>query len=537
MVKQRHQLFAALLGASDAVVVASACATAWLVRHLSAGPWWPRSWEEYFREPLIPMAVPVTLLSLQLFGLYRPRRDRSMWSEQAQILKASIAAVAAIVVVLWAMDYEFVARDPKPSGVGLSGWVQEVSRIERRVDVMGFSVELGRLQLGTLAALLPVFLGVHRAAFRLGLRRLRSHGRNLRHVAVIGVGRLGQIAGRTLSRNSWTGLHVAYFISHEPTDTRRTCLNRPVHGGLDDLERTLEEYRVDAVYLALPNSKAAETPAILSRLERFAVDVRLIPDVPPRYLPQSMAISELDGMPILACRECPLYGLGGFSKRLIDIAGAALGLILFSPLMLVIAVAVRLSGPGRIIFKQRRVSLGGETFKIYKFRTMFHVEDERREFAMHAAHAGVGGGVESGGSGADRTAETVPGTQPAAVPGWTARNDPRITPVGRLLRRTSLDELPQLLNVLKGQMSLVGPRPERPELIERFRDDWRGYMLRQHVKAGITGWAQVRGLRGDTDLRKRLQHDLFYIRHWSLWFDLKILWLTLFRGFLHRNAH
>ncbi len=516
MVKQRHQIFAGLLGVMDALVVASACFAAWLIRHALVGRWWPRSWEEYFKEPLILLAVPLVLMSMRFFGLYRPRRDRSLWSEQGQILRASLVAVAGVVVVLWAMDADFIATD----------------RAHGRVNVMGFALEPGRLQLGCLAALLPLFVGAHRAGFRLILRRIRSKGRNLRHVAIVGVGRLGQIAGRTLSRNSWTGLHVAYYISHEPTDSRRSCLTRPVHGGLNDLERILEQHRVDAVYLALPNSRAAETPALLARLERFAVDVRLIPDVPPRYLPQSMAVSELDGMPILACRESPLYGLGGFSKRLIDIAGALAGLILFSPIMLAIAIAVRMSGPGRVIFKQRRVSLGGETFKIYKFRTMYHVEDERRAFAEHAAHAAN----NSPHNVAHSSATPDPATKPC-IPGWTARNDPRITAVGRLLRRTSLDELPQLLNVLKGQMSLVGPRPERPELIERFRDDWRGYMLRQHVKAGITGWAQVRGLRGDTDLRKRLQHDLFYIRHWSLGFDLKILWLTLFRGFLHRNAH
>lgn len=528
MVKQRHQLFASVLCVSDVLVASVACFVAWLVRHLAAGPWWPRSWEEYFREPLIPLAVPLTVLSLRMFGLYRPRRDRSMWSEQAQILKGTMVALAAMVVVLWAMDYDFVARDPRPTAAGLTGLIHEVQRTERRVEVLGYPIEVGRLQLGSLAIVLPLFLSVHRVAFRLVLRRIRRHGRNLRHVAIIGVGRLGQIAGRTLSRNPWTGLNVAYFISHEPTDSRKSCLGRPVHGGLDDLEQILETHKVDAVYLAIPNARAAETPRILARLERFALDVRLIPDVTPRYLPQSMAISELDGMPILSCRECPLYGLGGFSKRLIDITGASLGLILFSPLMLIIAILVRLSGPGRIIFKQRRVSLGGETFKIYKFRTMYHVEDERREFARHAALARSSAGDPS---------PHAPITDAASTPGWTARNDPRITPIGRFLRRTSLDELPQLLNVFKGQMSLVGPRPERPELIERFRDDWRGYMLRQHVKAGITGWAQVRGLRGDTDLRKRLQHDLFYIRHWSLWFDLKILWLTLFSGFLHRNAH
>jgi exopolysaccharide biosynthesis polyprenyl glycosylphosphotransferase len=249
--------------------------------------------------------------------------------------------------------------------------------------------------------------------------------------------------------------------------------------------------------------QAAILPDLLRRLERHAVDVRIVPDVHPRYLPQSMAVSELEGMPILSYRECPITGLGGFTKRLLDIAGALAGLLLFGPLMLACAAAVRVSGPGPVLFSQDRVSLGGQTFRILKFRTMRHAADEAAERAS----------------------------------AWTGRDDPRVTPVGRLLRRTSLDELPQLLNVLRGDMSLVGPRPERPELVARFRDDWRGYMIRQQVKAGMTGWAQVHGLRGDTGLKKRLQYDLFYIRHWSLGLDLRILWMTLFRGFLHPNAH
>jgi exopolysaccharide biosynthesis polyprenyl glycosylphosphotransferase len=231
------------------------------------------------------------------------------------------------------------------------------------------------------------------------------------------------------------------------------------------------------------------------------VDVRVIPDINPRYLGHNMHLSELEGMPILSVRESPLNGLGGACKRVLDVVGALACLAVFAPIMLAVAACVRASSPGPVIFRQRRVSLGGEEFNILKFRTMFHADDERGAAA------------------------------------WTTRDDPRVTGVGRLLRQTSLDELPQLFNVLRGDMSLVGPRPERPELIARFREDWRGYMLRQHVKAGITGWAQVNGLRGDTSLRKRLQLDLFYIRHWSLGFDFKILWLTLFRGFVHRNAH
>jgi Undecaprenyl-phosphate glucose phosphotransferase len=338
--------------------------------------------------------------------------------------------------------------------------------------------------------------------FRSALQSIRRRGWNLRHVAVIGVGRLGRIVCRTLDRNSWTGIHVAYFLSHQDHNHGpKQCVNRPVLGGLADLEKVFEKQKPDAVYLAIPTARSAVLPGVLKRLERFAVDVRIVPDVHPRYIPQNMQVGMLEGMPILSVRESPLLGLGGAAKRVLDVLGSLSAVLLFSPLMLAVAGVVRLTSPGPVIFRQRRVSLGGETFNIFKFRTMYHAEDE----------------------------------QPAV--GWTKRDDSRITPVGRWLRRTSLDELPQLFNVLLGDMSLVGPRPERPELIERFRDDWRGYMLRQHVKAGITGWAQVNGLRGDTSLRKRLQLDLFYIRHWSLGFDFKILWLTLFRGFVHRNAH
>jgi Undecaprenyl-phosphate glucose phosphotransferase len=489
LVKQQHQLFVTLLALVDAVVVCAACVAAWGLRLRVVEGWAPKHWEDWVKGPLFIFAVPIVLVTMWMLGLYRPRRDRSLLAEQGEILRVTIAAMAALIVALWAVGDSTVMAERVPT-----------------VRLFGHLVDGGRVQLALLAGILPVFLGIHRAMFRKVLREIRRRGFNLRHVAIIGVGRLGQITARTLARNSWTGISTAYFISHHPQTKRTECLGKPVNGGLDSLVDTLSEHRVDAVYLALPNAQAAALPAILQKLQRFAVDVRIVPDVHPRFVPQSMVISELDGMPILSYRECPSAGVGGFSKRVLDIAGSALGMVLFSPLFLLIAIAVRMSSPGRVIFKQRRVSLGGKTFKIYKFRTMYQVSDERRELVD-------------------------------PLDGWTRRGDPRITPVGMWLRRTSLDELPQLLNVLKGQMSLVGPRPERPELIQKFREDWRGYMLRQHVKAGMTGWAQVNGLRGHTSIKKRLQYDLFYVRHWSLSFDLRILWLTVFRGFVHRNAH
>lgn len=499
MLKQQHQLFVGLLVCADACVIAAASMCAWVARVqiLKYPTWWPHQFEDYFKSPLLLATVPIGLLSIRFFGLYLPRRDRSLLGEYSQLIKASLLAMLGVLAALYVGENSIFAQGGAPLKLHIGA---------RMIDL-----DAGRLQLGLLTLMLPVALIAHRTAFRVGLRVLRRHGWNLRHVAVIGTGRLGQIVAHTLERNTWTGLKVAYFISHASHARRPECGGHPVLGGLSDLERLLDQHKPDAVYVALPSRQATDVAAVLAKLDKFPVDVRIVPDVSPRYVPQSMTVSELDGMPILSYRESPTAGLGGVSKRLLDMLGAVAGLIVFGPVMLLIAALVRISGPGPVIFKQRRVSLGGELFDIYKFRTMHHVGDENRPPSTSADEA--------------------------AHPEWTRRNDPRVTALGRFLRRTSLDELPQLFNVLLGEMSLVGPRPERPELIERFREDWRGYMLRQHVKAGMTGWAQINGHRGNSSLRKRLQYDLFYVRNWSLGFDIKILWLTIFRGFVHKNAH
>jgi Undecaprenyl-phosphate glucose phosphotransferase len=499
VLKQRHQLFVALLSLVDAMVAAGACYGAWALRRWLFDGGFPdvttrAGLGALVREPLLLIELPILICCMWAFGLYRPQRDRAILFESLQLLKASLASVVGLIVILWGLGPRFVGQWLSPAAM--------------QADDGGFDAP--RVQLAALLVFVPVLLLVHRSIFRLSLRAIRRRGWNLRHVLVIGTGRLGRIACRTLDRNSWTGLHVKGFVHHsDHASSGARCVNRPVLGGLADLDSIMERSKPDAVYLALPSARAQAMPDLLRRLERFAVDVRIIPDVHPRYMPQSMSVSELEGMPILSVRESPMTGFPGVVKRALDVLGALAAILIFAPLMVAVGLAVRLTSSGPVIFKQARVSLGGEVFNIYKFRTMHHADEERRE-----------------GSGEHR-----------AEAAWTTRDDPRITRVGRFLRRTSLDELPQLFNVLLGDMSLVGPRPERPELIDRFRDDWRGYMLRQHVKAGITGWAQVNGLRGDTSLRKRLQHDLFYIRHWSLGFDIKILWLTLFRGFVHRNAH
>ena len=484
MLRRQHRFFRSVLIAADTVIISAAAVLAFYVRFdgldgIAPPP--PGEVISYSTHAIpLPTTVPIVLLAMMWAGLYRPRRDQRFHREAIDIFRAVVVGVIVTFATIG-----FLSR------------------------VVYDALDPSRLQYVVYGGLTATMLLAWRGGFRSILRIIRRRGWNLRHVAIVGTGRLGQVVARTLRRNSWTGINPAVFLSHHDSTSRRTCLDIPVFGGLGDLERLLDEGDLSGVFIALPGRMAAELPNLLARLERYSVDVRVVPDMNPRSMPINMEVSELEGMPVLSVRESPLAGWGGVFKRVVDVVGALLALALFAVPMAVIAAIVRASGPGPVIFRQDRMSLNGQRFEIFKFRTMHHVQSEVQ--AMRDA----GRGTEA----------------------WTAKNDDRITRIGRFLRRTSLDELPQLLNVLLGEMSLVGPRPERPELIQRFRDDWRGYMLRQNVKAGITGWAQVNGLRGNTSLRKRLQYDLFYIRNWSVLFDLRILWMTMFLGFAHPNAN
>ncbi len=484
MLKEQHRFFRSVLIACDTMLVVAASVLAYYARFYWFADVIPPQGSSFsYQSHAIPVmiAAPIMLLAMLWTGLYQPRRDQRFHAEAWAIIKAVIVGVALLITLLT------VFRRFLLDGRNLS-----------TVQYALFAVQCGMLLL------------VWRYAFRVMLRTLRSRGWNLRRVAIVGTGRLGQVVLHTLRRNTWTGIHPSFFISHHGETSRRRCAGVPVAGGLDDLERVLDENEdISGVFIALPGKMAATMPELLMRLERYSVDVRMVPDMNPKYLPVNMAVSELDGMPVLSVRESPLSGWGRVAKRALDIAGGAAALAIFGVPMLIIAALVRLSGPGPVIFRQERMTVNGQRFNLFKFRTMTHVDAEQQQ-------------LRDAGRGTDA---------------WTKPDDPRITRVGAVLRRFSLDELPQLFNVLLGEMSLVGPRPERPELIDQFRQDWRGYMLRQNVKAGMTGWAQVNGLRGDTSLRKRLQYDLFYVRNWSLRFDLRILWLTIFRGFVHRNAY
>jgi len=477
LLKEQHRFFQSVLVVADLCVVTAACVAAYWVRFDWLGEMLPVDDNPRYRTHALPveMAAPLMFMAMLWAGLYMPRRDRRFHDEAAAIIRAVAIGTGMTIIVL------SLFRNILFDGRHYSGW-----------------------QLIVYAGLCTMLLCIWRYCFRIGLRVLRSSGWNIRHVAILGTGRLGQSVCATFRDNSWTGISPAFFISHHPVPERDELMGLEVRGGTSHLEELLGRYDVSGVTIALPGRMAADLPDLLMRLERFPCEVRVVPDVNPKYMPLNLAFNELDGMPILSVRQSPMAtGWGKILKRALDIVGALTALTIFAVPMIVIAILVRRSGPGPVIFQQQRMSVHGQRFEIFKFRTMVQVDAEKQALR------------DSG----------------------RVTSDASITGIGRLLRKTSLDELPQLFNVLLGDMSLVGPRPERPKVIEHIWHDRRGYMLRHHVKAGMTGWAQVNGLRGDkTSVRKRIQYDLFYIRNWSILFDLRILWMTVYKGFGHPNA-
>ncbi len=329
-----------------------------------------------------------------------------------------------------------------------------------------------------------------RLSIRCVLRTLRRRGLNLRHIAVIGAGSLGERIVQQLGEAAWAGYRVLGLYDDDPTKIGALVAGHPVLGTPDVLAETLESTDVDQVWIALPLRAERRIRELLSALRECSVEIRFVPDIYSFHL-LNHSVTEIAGLPVVTLTETPMSGANRVVKAIEDYVVTIALFVPALPLMALIALGIKVTSPGPVLFRQDRVTWNGERFAMLKFRTM-PVDAER----------------ESG-------------------PVWSERNDRRATRFGALLRRFSLDELPQLFNVLRGDMSLVGPRPERPEFVEQFRRRIPGYMQKHLVKAGITGWAQVNDLRGDSDLVKRVEYDLFYIENWSIWFDLRILALTI----------
>jgi putative colanic acid biosynthesis UDP-glucose lipid carrier transferase len=338
-----------------------------------------------------------------------------------------------------------------------------------------------------------------RAVLRGFVRSLRRHGRNLRHVLIVGAGPHARSVAARLREAAWAGLSVRAFYDDE-APMSGTLDGIPIITPIARITEDLQRDLADQVWIALPLTADRKIRDTLAALSTTPAVVRFVPDIYGFQL-LNHSVAEIAGLPVLNLTDTPLDGVAGTWKRVEDYVFAALLLVALSPLLLLVALGVKLSSPGPVLFRQQRVTWNGRHFDMLKFRTM-PVAAER-----------------------------------ASGPVWSRHGDPRATRFGAFLRRFSLDELPQLFNVLKGEMSLVGPRPERPEFVEQFRRDIPGYMQKHLVKAGVTGWAQVNDLRGNSDLVERINYDLYYIEHWSIWFDLRILALTLWHILTSRNAH
>lgn len=354
-----------------------------------------------------------------------------------------------------------------------------------------------RLALALFLVLNALSLTLGRRLIWRGLKFFRSRGLNYGRAVIVGTGRTGQLVARTIQSNSWTGLEAVGFVDY-PTKIEPRIL--PRLGAIEQLEQIVMRHRIDHVFVALPFSRYGELPRVYTAVSQVLVEVQLVPDV-PNMAGMRLRMLEIDGAAFLSLRQNPHQGWDRWAKRTMDVVLGSLALVVLSPLMLALAAAIRLTSPGPVLYRQTRTGLGGRTFSMLKFRSM----------RLDAEH---------------RTG-----------PVWANRNDRRCTPLGRFMRRWSLDELPQLFNVLRGDMSLVGPRPERGFFVEQFRRQIPGYTQRHQVKCGITGWAQVNGWRGNTSLRHRIQCDLYYISNWSLALDFQILCMTFLKGVRHRNAY
>lgn len=467
MLKKHNQLFLTLMIVTDLVMVMVAWFAAYYARFylgfIPAPMGIPSVWV-YIN--LLPMILVVWFFALRFGDLYSPMRSDSRFHEYYRIFKA--ATIGSVMV----MAATFFYREHSYS----------------------------RAVMGLFWVFSCFFLIVSHTTVRAVLRKLRSMGYNLRYVLIIGTGDLGQTLAGAFERHPESGLKLVGLLTDDPSEVGKKYRNCEVIGLIDDVSSHIDRLSIDQIFIALPRHANDRMEKTLNLLGSEVVDIKLAPDI-LQFMRLNAGVEDFDGIPLVSLSESPMYGWNLVFKRVFDIVFSSIFIVLWSPVMAIVTLLIKLESNGPIFFKQERMSLGGGRFTIYKFRSMR--QDAEKETG--------------------------------AV--WAQKEDDRRTKVGEFIRRTSLDELPQLFNVLKGDMSLVGPRPERPMFVEDFSKTVPMYMLRHKMKAGITGWAQVNGFRGQTSLEKRLEFDLYYIENWSLTFDIKILWLTIWKGFVNEHAY
>ena len=415
---------------------------------------------------LLLFMIPLWSVVFKTFGLYRPRRVSTRFSEVIDIGKASTFATLIFISLTFLFrQYEF-----------------------------------SRLTFFYFWLINIVFLSLTRIVFREFLRFLRQKGYNQRYALIVGAEKMGQDLVTKLRKHPELGIQIAGFVTSDSNEIGNTIQGTKVLGKYSDVRELITNRGIDIIFVALPFHAHNQLKEVLEWIGDETVSIMVLPDL-FEFVTLRGSVSEFEGMPLISLRDTPLYGWNIIVKRVLDVVFSSLVIIFTSPVMLIIALLIKLTSRGTLLLKQERMGLDGKTFNMLKFRTMFTNAEQ-----------------ETG-------------------PVWAKKDDPRRTKIGKLLRKTSMDELPQFFNVLKGNMSIVGPRPERPVFIENFRNTIPKYMLRHKMKAGITGWAQVSGWRGNTSLEKRIEYDLYYIENWSLNFDLKIIWLTVWNGLINKHAY
>ena len=468
MIKDNQKVFNRLLTIMDAALTAVSLILAYIIKFyiLNDGPGvgvLPIG--DYIM--LLVFIVPGYIFLYYRCGVYAPKRTVRRRYEIYGIVRANTIGLAALIIILYMI----------------------IREINFSRSVMAFFYVLN------------VFLTASaRIVLRKSLQTIRSKGYNLKHILLVGYSRAAEeYIDRILDNPQWGYVVCGILDDHIPSGTLYKGVK--VLGSTGNLEIILPENKLDEIAITLSLKDYDLLESIVGICEKSGVHTKFIPDY-NKLIPTRPYTEDLMGLPVINIRYVPLTNTGNIvTKRIMDIVGSLVGIILTSPVMLAAAVLVKLGSPGPVIFKQERVGLHNKSFYMYKFRSM---------------------------------EQQPPGEEKKA---WTVKNDPRVTGIGRFLRRTSLDELPQLFNILKGDMSLVGPRPERPLFVEKFREEIPRYMVKHQVRPGLTGWAQVNGLRGDTSIRKRIEYDIYYIENWTIGFDIKIIFMTFFTGFINKNAY
>lgn len=467
MIKDNQKYLNRMQVVLDGLVIMASYALAWYLRFKSGlmeVDEWYLPFEIYMRA--LTYIVPGYLVLYGCFQVYTPKRVQGRRLEAWHITQANVIGLLGFILIL------YLTNEPNFS---------------RKMIFIFFLVN--------------VFLEVlSRNLIRYFLRNIRKNGYNQKHMILVGYSRAAeQYIDRIIANPEWGYSIRGILDDHQPRGTEYKGVK--VIGSIDNLLIILPQNRVDEIAITLGIDEYHKLEHIVNMCEKSGVHTKFIPDY-NNIIPTKPYTEDLLGLPVINIRHVPLNNtVNKVVKRGVDIFGAVVAIVLFSPIMLFTALVIKGTSPGPLIFSQERVGLQNKPFAMYKFRSMVVQEAEKEKSK------------------------------------WTTKNDPRVTTVGKFIRKTSIDELPQLFNVLKGDMSLVGPRPERPLFVEKFREEIPRYMVKHQVRPGLTGWAQVNGLRGDTSIRKRIEYDLYYIENWTIGFDFKILFLTFFKGFVNKNAY